>query len=87
MKHSMEIGWLATMLGSEMGLDIETCKTAGFLHDLGKAIDQDPNVKDAHDRLTKELMENFKSGKEMNSRGYLIWQQVLVKLLLRLGAL
>jgi ribonucrease Y len=59
MKHSMEIGWLSTMLGSEMGLDIETCKTGGFLHDLGKAIDQDPNVKDAHDRLTKELMEKY----------------------------
>lgn len=59
MKHSVEIGWLATMLGSEMGLDIETCKTGGFLHDLGKAIDQDPNVKDTHDQLTKELMEKY----------------------------
>ena len=59
MKHSMEVGWIATTLGSEIGLDIETCKTAGFLHDLGKAIDQDPEVKDAHDRLTKELMEKY----------------------------
>ncbi|MBI4975431.1 DUF3552 domain-containing protein [Candidatus Peregrinibacteria bacterium] len=31
----------------------------GFLHDLGKAIDQDPNVQDAHDRLTKEIMEKY----------------------------
>lgn len=59
MKHSMEVGWLATMLGSELGLDIKTCKIAGFLHDLGKAIDQDPDIKDAHDQLTKELMEKF----------------------------
>ncbi|MFH1534284.1 MAG: Rnase Y domain-containing protein [Nitrospirota bacterium] len=59
MKHSMEVGWIATTLGSEIGLDLETCKTAGFLHDLGKAIDQDPDVKDAHDRLTKELMEKY----------------------------
>lgn len=57
MKHSMEVAWVATMLGSEIGLDIETCKVGGFLHDLGKAIDQDPNEKDAHDKITKELME------------------------------
>ena len=59
MKHSMEVGWVAAMIGSEIGLNIETCKVAGFLHDLGKAIDQDPSVKDAHDYLSKELMEKF----------------------------
>lgn len=59
MKHSMEVGWVATMLGSELGLNIETCRVGGFLHDLGKAIDQDPNVKDAHDQLSKELMEKY----------------------------
>ncbi|MFH1284795.1 MAG: Rnase Y domain-containing protein [Candidatus Peregrinibacteria bacterium] len=59
MKHSMEVAWLASMLGSEIGLDAEICKEAGFLHDLGKAIDQDPDVKDAHDQLTKELMTKY----------------------------
>lgn len=59
MKHSMEVGWVATMLGNEIGLNTEICKTAGFLHDLGKAIDQDPNVKDSHDFLTKELMGKY----------------------------
>lgn len=64
MKHSMEVGWVAAMLGSELGLNVATCKTGGFLHDLGKAIDQDPNIKDAHDRLSKEIMEKFKFSKE-----------------------
>ncbi len=59
MKHSMEVGWIASMLGGELKADKETCKIAGFLHDLGKAIDQDPDVTDAHDKLTKELMEKF----------------------------
>lgn len=57
MKHSMEVGWLAAMIGAELGLNINTCKIGGFLHDLGKAIDQDPNVKDTHDQLSKEIME------------------------------
>jgi len=64
MKHSMEVSWIATMLGSELGLNVEICKTAGFLHDLGKAIDQDPNVQGGHDYLTKELMEKFNFPKE-----------------------
>lgn len=59
MKHSMEVGWVASMLGSELGLEIETCKVGGFLHDLGKAIDQAPDVKDTHDHLSKELMEKY----------------------------
>jgi len=57
MRHSLEVGWVAQMLGAEIGLDNKVAKVAGFLHDLGKAIDQDPDVKDAHDHLTKELME------------------------------
>lgn len=59
MKHSMEVAWVATMLGGELGLDLKTCKIAGFLHDLGKAIDQNPDVQGAHDFLTKELMEKY----------------------------
>jgi ribonucrease Y len=59
LKHSMEVASVSMMLGSELGVNVEVCKVAGFLHDLGKAIDQDPNVKGAHDFLTKELMEEL----------------------------
>mgnify|MGYP006413975759 FL=1 len=64
MKHSMEVGWVAQMLGSELGLDVEVCKVAGFLHDLGKAIDQDPEIQETHDKLSKELMEKYGFSKE-----------------------
>lgn len=59
MMHSIEVGWIAAMLGAELGLNVETCKVGGFLHDLGKAIDQDPNITDTHDVLSKKLMEKF----------------------------
>ncbi len=59
MKHAMEVSWVALMLGSELGLDPKICLVSGFLHDLGKAIDQEEGVKDTHDVLTKELMEKF----------------------------
>ncbi len=64
MKHSMEVAYIAMLLGAELGLNIETCKIGGFLHDLGKAIDQNPDVQGAHDFLTKELMEKFGFSKE-----------------------
>lgn len=57
MKHSMEVGWVCRMLGDEIGCNQKTCLVAGLLHDVGKAIDQDPNVKDCHDFLSKEIME------------------------------
>lgn len=64
MKHSMEVAYIAMLLGAEIGLNIETCKIGGFLHDLGKAIDQNPDVQGAHDFLTKELMEKYGFSKE-----------------------
>ena len=59
MLHSMEVGYFAIALGAELGVDVETCRIGGFLHDLGKAIDQDPDVQGSHDFLTKELMEKY----------------------------
>lgn len=60
MKHSQEVGWLAAMIASELGANRDTCRIAGFLHDLGKAIDQDPGVDKPHDYLSKELMEKYR---------------------------
>lgn len=57
LKHSYEVGYLTIMLGAELGLDIQTCKAGGFLHDLGKSIDQDTG--EPHDLLTKKLMEEY----------------------------
>ena len=38
LQHSVEVGRFAGMIGAQIGLDEDTCKTAGFLHDLGKAL-------------------------------------------------
>lgn len=59
MLHSMEVGWAAAMMGAEIGLDEKVCKVAGFLHDLGKAIDQEKENEDNHDYLSKVLMEQY----------------------------
>ena len=57
LKHSFEVGTFTMMLGSELGLNMETCKIGGFFHDLGKAVDHEINS--PHDLLTKEIMEKY----------------------------
>lgn len=39
LEHSVEVGFLCSIIASELGLDPNIAKRAGVLHDLGKAID------------------------------------------------
>jgi ribonuclease Y len=39
--HSLETSIIAGALAAEIGADINVCKTAGLLHDIGKAVDHE----------------------------------------------
>ncbi len=41
LKHSMETGWICGMIAAELGLDQQIARRAGFLHDIGKAVDHE----------------------------------------------
>ena len=57
MKHSMEVGFLAGQIAASIGADIQSAKTAGFLHDIGKAVDHD--IEGSHALIGGDILRKY----------------------------
>jgi ribonucrease Y len=57
LKHSIEVSLLAASMAHELGADVNICKTAALLHDMGKAIDQE--VEGPHAIVGGEIARRF----------------------------
>ena len=55
--HSVEVSILAATIAHELGADVNVCKTAALLHDMGKAIDQE--VEGPHAIVSGEIARRF----------------------------
>ena len=55
--HSVEVSILAGTIANELGADVNICKTAALLHDMGKAIDQE--VEGPHAIIGGEIARRF----------------------------
>ena len=55
--HAVEVARLAAVIASELGADVETAKSAGLLHDLGKAMDH--NMEGTHAQLGADFVKRY----------------------------
>jgi ribonucrease Y len=57
LKHSMEVGFLAGEIAGMLGANVDLCKKAGLLHDLGKAVDHE--VQGKHALIGRDILKKF----------------------------
>ncbi|MDP2691680.1 MAG: ribonuclease Y [bacterium] len=57
LKHSLEVGFLASAIAAEIGADQEIAKVAGFLHDIGKSVDHE--IEGNHALIGRDILEKF----------------------------
>ena len=57
LKHSLEVSFLAASLASELGADVNVCRKAGLLHDIGKAVDHE--IQGHHCQIGRDIAKKF----------------------------
>lgn len=63
LKHSLEVSYIAGLLAAEIGADVNLCKRAGLLHDIGKAVDHE--IEGTHITIGAELAKKHKESKQV----------------------
>jgi ribonuclease Y len=63
LQHSIEVSHLCGMLAAEIGADVNICKRAGLLHDLGKAVDHE--VEGPHAVIGADILRRYRESPEV----------------------
>jgi ribonuclease Y len=63
LEHSIEVAYLAGMIASELGANVNTARKTGLLHDIGKAIDRE--VEGTHAAIGADLVKQWEKSPEV----------------------
>jgi len=63
LQHTLEVVYLASTIAGELGADINFCKKAALLHDIGKAIDH--NVEGTHHQISADIAKKYGESPKM----------------------
>lgn len=57
LQHSIEVAHLSELLAEQLGANVSVAKKAGFLHDIGKAVDHE--VQGTHPEIGRDIAKKF----------------------------
>jgi ribonuclease Y len=63
LQHTLEVTWLAKIIASELGVDVNFCKKGGLLHDIGKAVSHE--VDGSHHQISAEIARKYGESPKM----------------------
>jgi ribonuclease Y len=63
LEHSTEVAYLAGIIASELGANVNTAKKVGLLHDIGKAVDRE--VEGTHAAIGADLVKQWEKSAEV----------------------
>ncbi len=57
LQHSIEVAHLSALLAQELGANVAVARKAGFLHDIGKAVDHE--IQGTHPEIGRDIAKKF----------------------------
>lgn len=62
-QHSVEVGFIAGLIASEIGYDVQKARRAGLLHDVGRAVDH--TMVGSHSEVGADVAKKFGESREI----------------------